>query len=278
MAPDHPTDDMGRRPQPKSRSGFKQTFSDALAVYRRTGCPINPVYPMTKIAWMRRDRPEMFAQAVRFGSIKDHVFRVLTGEWVVDRSIASGSGLYNLFSAEWDQELVAYLGIRPELLPPIVATTYSAPLSAAVAANTGLPAGIPVVIGAGDGVLVNVGLGAVRPGQMSCTIGTSGAVRMLSDAPMTDVKGRTWCYNLTDSAWVLGAAINNGGIALRWMRDRLKETDPEAARRLEMDAYALMTRSAATVPAGSDGLIMLPFFTGEGRPTGTPTHAAYSSA
>ena len=135
-----------------------------------------------------------------------------------------------------------------------------------MAAKTGLPAGIPVVIGAGDGVLVNVGIGAVRPGQMSCTIGTSGAVRMLNDAPLTDEKGRTWCYNLTDTVWVLGAAINNGGIALRWMRDRLNETDPEATRRLGADAYASMTRNAAAVPAGADGLIMLPFFTGERAP------------
>ena len=136
-----------------------------------------------------------------------------------------------------------------------------------MATNTGLPAGNPVVIGAGDGVLVNVGIGAVRPGQMGCTIGTSGAVRMLSDAPLTDKKGRTWCYNLTDTAWVLGGAINNGGIALRWLRDRLNESDPEATRRPEIDdAYAFMTRNAATVPAGSDGLIMLPFFTGERAP------------
>ena len=251
----------------KAVKDLRQRLADVFAVYKRTGCPVSPVYPMTKIAWMRRERPEMFARSARFGSIKDHIFRALTGEWVVDRSIASGSGLYNLFTGEWDKELVAHLGVRAESLPPIVSTTYSAPLSAAIAANTGLPAGIPVVIGAGDGVLVNVGVGAVRPGQMSCTIGTSGAVRMLSNSPLTDEKGRTWCYNLTDTAWVLGGAINNGGIALRWMRDRLNEIDPEAIRRAEMDdAYAFMTRNAATVPAGSDGLIMLPFFTGERAP------------
>jgi gluconokinase len=127
-----------------------------------------------------------------------------------------------------------------------------------------------VVIGAGDGVLVNVGVGAVRPGQMSCTLGTSGAVRMLSNAPLTDEKGRTWCYNLTDKDWVLGGAINNGGIALRWMRDRLNEIDPEATRRQGADAYSSMTLGAGAVPAGADGLIMLPFFTGERAPNWNP--------
>jgi gluconokinase len=245
---------------------MKRTVSDVLAVYRRTGCRVNPVYPMTKIAWLRRCRPEIFARAARFSSIKDYVFRVLTGEWVVDRSVASGSGLYNLFALEWDRELLAYLGIDADALPPVVSTTHSSPLVAELAQDTGLPAGIPVVIGAGDGVLVNVGVGAVQLGQMSCTIGTSGAVRMLTDTPRTDEKGRTWCYNLTDKVWVLGGAINNAGIALRWMRDRFGKAELEMAGRLDVDAYDLMTRNAGKVPPGSDGLIMLPFLTGERAP------------
>ena len=101
---------------------------------------------------------------------------------------------------------------------------------------------------------------------MSCTIGTSGAVRMLNDAPLTDEKGRTWCYNLTDKVWVLGAAINNGGIVLRWLRDRLNETDPEAAQRGGAQTYATMTQMAGAVAAGAEGLIMLPFLTGERAP------------
>ncbi|MBB4267100.1 gluconokinase [Roseospira visakhapatnamensis] len=245
---------------------LKGDFGDVLAIYRRTGCPVNPIYPMTKIAWMRRERPDLLAKSTRFGSIKDHIFRVLTGEWVVDRSIASGSGLYNLFKAEWDRDLIAYLGITPDSLPPIVSTSHSAPLTPAVATATGLPAGLPVVIGAGDGVLVNVGIGAVRQGQMSCTIGSSGAVRMLSADPLTDPKGRTWCYNLTDSMWVQGGAINNGGIILGWLRERLTQAHPEMADTASGDIYAMMTRCAAGAPAGSGGLIMLPFLTGERAP------------
>jgi gluconokinase len=101
---------------------------------------------------------------------------------------------------------------------------------------------------------------------MSATIGTSGAVRMLTDRPLTDDKGRTWCYNLTDTVWVAGGAINNGGIALRWMRDKFSETELSVADKLGVDAYELMTQYASKVPPGSDGLIMLPFFTGERAP------------
>lgn len=245
---------------------MKRTIPNYMEIYRRTGCPLHPMYPMTKIAWLRKERPDIFNKSAFFGSIKDYAFHFLTGEWVVDRSIASGSGLYNLFELEWDKELLKHLNISEDALPKVVSTTYSQKLSSEVAQRTGLPAGISVVIGAGDGVLVNVGIGAVKPGQMSATIGTSGAVRMLTDKPRTDEKGRTWCYNLTDDVWVVGGAINNGGIALRWVRDKFGETEQRVAEKLGVDAYELMTLYASKVPAGSDGLIMLPFFTGERAP------------
>jgi gluconokinase len=224
------------------------------------------MYPMTKIAWLLKQQPETARRSTRFGSIKDYVFSLLTGEWVVDRSIASGSGLYNLWKLEWDQELKQFLGISEDSLPRVVSTTYSRPLSSEATRRTGLPAGIPVVIGAGDGVLVNVGIGAVRPGQMSATIGTSGAVRMLSDRPQTDERGRTWCYNLTDTRWVLGGAINNGGIVLRWLRDNFAPAELLEAEKRGVDPYDLLTSAASKIPPGSDGLILLPFLLGERAP------------
>jgi len=245
---------------------MKMSGLDFLSVYRRVGCPVHPMYPMTKIAWVLKQRPGLAGQSPRFGSIKDYVFMLLTGQWVIDRSIASGSGLYNLLKLEWDRELMHFLGISEDSLPEVVPTTYSRALSAEAAQRTGLPSGIPVVIGAGDGVLVNVGIGAVRPGQMSATIGTSGAVRILSDRPQTDEKGRTWCYNLTDSTWVLGGAINNGGIALRWLRDNFGEAERLEAASRGVDPYEVLIQAASKVPAGSDGLILLPFFLGERAP------------
>ena len=247
-------------------SEWKKTRSDLLEVYRRTGCPTHPMYPATKIAWLRQEKPTLFQEAAFFGSIKDYIFKIFTGEWVVDRSIASGSGLYNLQSLEWDKEVLAYLKVSEANMPPVVSTTYTQKLNKETAIRLGLPSGIPVVIGAGDGVLVNVGIGAVRPGQISATIGTSGAVRMLHEKPLTDPKGRTWCYNLTDQVWVLGGAINNGGIALRWVRDQLAQKDIELAEKLGVDAYDLMTAEAAKIPAGAEGLLLLPFFAGERAP------------
>ncbi len=83
---------------------------------------------------------------------------------------------------------------------------------------------------------------------------------------MTDPKGRTWCYNLVDDIWVAGGAINNGGMILRWVRDRICHYTKAHLENLDVDGYDLMTMKAAHVPAGAGGLIMLPCFTGERSP------------
>jgi gluconokinase len=239
---------------------------DAKAAYRRTGCPLHPMYSLLKIYWLKQKQPDLFNQIAWFGSIKDYAFHRLTGKRVMDRSIASGSGLYNLFTLEWDTEILALLGISSDKMPLVVPTTTRHSLQPLMAERLGLPAGLPVIIGAGDGMMANVGVGAVKAGQINITIGTSGAIRMASDQPKTDEKGRTWCYNLAEGRWMLGGAINNGGISFRWLRDKFAETEQRVAEKLGLDSYALLANYAQKVPAGANGLILLPFFTGERAP------------
>ena len=234
--------------------------------YFRTGCPLHASYPLAEIIWVKENQPEIFARMAYIGSIKDYMFRLMTGEWVTDKSVASSSGLFNAFTETWDSEILDYVGIQEKQLPKVVSTTYSGKLIAGVAERLGLPVNTPVVIGATDGVLVNVGIGAVSKGQLSATIGTSGAIRMLTEKPQMDSKGRTWCYNLTDTMWVAGGAINNGGMILRWMRDRILHYHGSQMEQLSVDPYDLMTMKARHVPAGSGGLLLMPYFTGERAP------------
>ena len=240
--------------------------SRCMAFYYRTGCPLHACYPLAKIRWTKKYETDVASDMERIGSIKDFIFRELTGEWVVDKSVASSSGLYNAQEECWDADILDYLEISEKHLPQVVSTTYKNALLGSVAKELGLAEGLPVVIGATDGVLVNVGIGAVTPGQLSCTIGTSGAIRMLTEKPRMDEKRRTWCYNLTDDMWVAGGAINNGGIILRWMRDRICHLHGTQMEQLDVDPYDLMTMKAKHVPPGSGGLILMPFFTGERAP------------
>lgn len=245
---------------------IKKDTALSQSFYERTGCPIHACYPFAKIIWLRKNQPELFLQMKYVGSLKDYLFYHLTGEWVIDKSTASTSGMYNEYTLDWDDEILSYAGVTKEQMPPVVSTTYSRAVTDRAAKKMHLPKGLPVVIGATDGVLVNVGIGAVQPGQLSCTIGTSGALRMLTKKPKTDPHMRTWCYNLTDDMWVAGGAINNGGMILRWVRDKICHYSGNTLESLDIDPYDLMTMKAEHVEAGADGLICLPCFTGERAP------------
>lgn len=231
----------------------------AQAWYARTGCPLHPMYLPGKIAWWRQNEPELFAQTARFISLKEYVVTRLFGLPWVDYSVASGSGLLNEEKLTYDNEVLAALGIGPERLSELVPTTaILGGLPAEWARATGLPSDVPWVIGAGDGALSSLGAGGVTPGILTAMIGTSGAVRLASPVPRVDPKGRTWCYHLAEGCWLLGGAINNGGIVYRWLRDGFV---PDSLR-----SYDALNAAAAQVPPGSAGIIFLPFHSGERSP------------
>ncbi|MGG2199493.1 FGGY family carbohydrate kinase [Paenibacillus validus] len=236
-------------------------------IYMRTGTPIHPMSPLLKLLWFRDHRPELFAAAYKFIGIKEYVFARLFGECVIDHSLASATGLFNLRSLDWDSEATALCGVRREQLSRPVPTTHVMQgLRAEDAARLGLAADTPFVVGASDGVLANLGAGAFEPGIYSVTIGTSGAVRGVVREPVTDPKGRLFCYALKEDFWVVGGAINNGGIMFRWVRDQLATAEAEEGRRRGMDPYEYLTALAAEVPHGSDGLLFLPLLAGERAP------------
>jgi gluconokinase len=231
-----------------------------LELHRRTGTPLHPMAPLPKLVWFREVDPETFAAARRWVGIKEYVIARLTGEWVTDISVASATGLLELARLDWDEQALELAGIERAQLPQLVSTTHVLPkLTEAAARDLGLPAETPIVVGATDGPLANLGVGAVRPGVAACSIGTSGALRVMVDRPAVDPLGRVFCYALTEDRWVVGGAINNGGVVLRWVRDALA---PELGEHSE----AALTELAERAPVGSGGLIMLPYLLSERAP------------
>ncbi|MFC3504640.1 gluconokinase [Micromonospora krabiensis] len=231
-----------------------------LALHRRTGTPVHPMAPLPKLLWFAEQEPRLFETVARWVGIKDWVLLRLCGTLVTDYSLASASGLLDIHQLTWDNEALAIAGISESQLPRLVDTTAVLPrVTPQTAAATGLPARTPVVVGAGDGPLANLGLGAVRPGVMACSIGTSGAMRVMVERPGVDPLGGVFCYALTERRWVVGGAINNGGIVLRWAGDALA---PDLGAHAERELTAL----AARAPVGSGGLIMLPYLLNERAP------------
>jgi len=237
---------------------------DTDALYSRTACPLHPMYPFAKLLWFKRERPEIFAAAHKFVSIKEFILHRLTGKFVVDRSIASGTGVFDSQSLKWDTVALKFLGMPESKFSEIQSTTYV--FSDWASDVLKLPRTVKLVTGAGDGVLSTLGAGATGPGQYTAMIGTSGAVRLCTDKPRTDKVTKNWCYNLTDDIWVVGGAINNGGLAFRWARDKFAANEQFVAKKLNLDAYDVLARYAEQKPAGSDGLIFLPFLSGERSP------------
>ncbi|PSB55870.1 gluconate kinase, partial [Chroococcidiopsis cubana CCALA 043] len=240
-------------------------------LYLRTGSPIHPVSVVTKLMWLREKAPEIFHKAAKFISIKEYIFFRLFQRYVVDYSIASATGLFNLKQLNWDAEALTIAGIKPEQLSQLVSTTHILRgMQTEYAEAMGLDPHTPVIIGANDGVLANLGVGAIAPSEFAITIGTSGAVRTVAAEPITDPQMRTFCYALTEKHWVIGGPTNNGGIVLRWLRDRFCHPEVEEAKRLGIDPYDVMIQAAMEIPAGAEGLICLPYLSGERAPYWNP--------
>jgi gluconokinase len=229
----------------------------------RTGTPLHPMAPLPKLMWFRAHEAETFAAAAHWGGLKELLLEALTGAFAIDHSCASGTGLMDLERLDWDAEALELAGIGADRLARLVPTTEVLELSAGAAERIGLDAGTPVVAGGGDGPLANLGVGAVRPGVAACSIGTSGALRLTVESPAVDERQRVFCYALTPERWVVGGAINNGGVVLRWAGETL-------APDLGDHAEEQLTDLAAEAPAGSAGLIMLPYLLSERAPHWSP--------
>jgi gluconokinase len=228
-------------------------------LHGRTGTPLHPMSPLTKVVWFREERPDVFARAARWCGIKELVVHRLTGDWITDRSVASGTGFMDVETLAYDDEALAVAGLTREQLCPIAPTKHTMSLTRAAAAELRCAEALPLVLGAGDGPLANLGVGAVRPGVAACSIGTSGALRLMVERPVVDERGRVFCYMLSEGRWIVGGSINNGGVVLQWARDALA---PDLAER---DEGALM-EIAAQAPPGSDALLMLPALLSERAP------------
>jgi gluconokinase len=240
-------------------------------VYKRTGTPIHPMSPLSKITWIVKDRPEIATKAKKYIGIKEFIFKKFFDRYVVDHSLASAMGMMNLKNLDWDEEALQIAGVTPEQLSELVPTTeIFTNCNPDIARKLGINAETVFVIGASDGVLSNIGVNAIGKGEVAVTIGTSGAIRTIIDRPQTDEKGRIFCYALTEKHWVIGGPVNNGGMVLRWIRDEFASSEVETAKRLGIDPYEVLTKIAERVRPGADGLLFHPYLAGERAPLWNP--------
>jgi gluconokinase len=214
--------------------------------------------PLCKLLWLKETEPALFGKAARFISIKEYIWWSLFGEYKVDHSIASATGLLDIRSFDWYAESLEVAGIHAGQLSDLVPCMYSSSALLSAFRSLDLPEGLPFVIGGSDGCLANLGSSAVKPGETALTIGTSGAIRMTAPAPEYDVRERIFSYILTDRHYVCGGPTNNGGNVIQWYTKGV-------LGRKDGDIGSL-EKEADTVPAGCEGLVFLPYLRGERAP------------
>ena len=236
-------------------------------VYHTTGQPdIAPIWPAAKMLWLRDNAPDVFANTHKYLMAEDYLIYRLSGEFASEHSVYSSSLLLDIHTREWWPAMLGFVGIGPEHLPTLSPSgTVVGRICDVAAKETGLSTDTLVVTGAYDHAAGSIGAGVTHTGLMSETTGSSMAICAPVDAPMFDPQMRVpvHCHAIAEK-YFLSPWGETAGMVLKWFRDQFGAEEIAAAG--ENGAFELLGDLAATVPAGSDGLMMLPFLAGTGCP------------
>jgi len=276
------TDSSGRPLRPSIIWNDQRTASQAREVEQSaggrerlielTGNVAMTSFTLAKLLWVRKHEPGIYERARHLLLPKDYVRFCLTGEYAGDVSDMSGTLMLDQRTRDWSGKMLSIFQIDRGLLPAVLESPQVAGvLSRQAARATHLPAGIPVVAGAGDQPAGAVGNGVVRDGLTSATMGTSGVVYVHSKKYVTDPKGRvqTFCSAVPGEYCMFGCVLAAGG-SFQWLRNALGGAEIDQAKRRGVDPYELLTAQAARAPAGCEGLFWLPYLTGERTPHADP--------
>lgn len=244
----------------------------AERVVELTSNPVLTGFTAPKVIWLREHEPENYARVRKVLLPKDYVRLKLTGAYATEVSDASGTALFHVRERRWADELLDRIEVPREWLPEVhESPVASARISRLGAEATGLAEGTPVVGGGGDQAAGAVGNGIVEAGLVSSTVGTSGVVFAHCAEPRIDPKLRvhTFCHAVPGAWHVMGVMLSAGG-SLRWYRDTLGQLEQAVARVMRVDPYTILAEEAAATRPGCEGLIFLPYLTGERTPYADP--------
>lgn len=231
-------------------------------LYEATGTPIHPMSPFAKICWLKETESELFNRTEKFIDIKAYILYRFFGVWVMDESLASGTGLYNILEHDWEFEAMEIVKLTPDFFPKVVPETYQLRgMKAKYIEFMGIPDDVPLIVGGSDGALANIGIQATGRNDVTITVGTSGAVRKLTNEFQVDSRGRTFCYGAGDGYFIAGGAVNNGGKVVEWGLEQFG-SESEIANR---DFASFIARIDEVNP-GAAGLLFQPYLLGERAP------------
>ena len=234
------------------RSGLAQE------IYERSGDWVSITAP-PRFRWIARHQPDVFASIAHVGMVGDWILNRLSGAFVTDPSIGSSSGMFELAQRDWSDRILEICELDRSVFPPVVDPgTVVGEVTDAAAAQTGLRAGTPVVVGGGDTQLALLGLGVTEPGRFTIVGGSYWQQTAIVAEPLIDPRRRlrTACHAAPER-WMIEGIGFFSGLVMRWFRDAFCELEIAQARRQGTSAYELLERKAATRPPGSGGIVGL---------------------
>jgi gluconokinase len=238
------------------------------SIYTATGTPIHPMSPLLKIAWFKNNDKERFKHASKFIQLKTYIIQQLTGDCLIDYSLASATGLLNIHKIKWEPEALLYAGINADrLADPVPIFTAAGQLKKAYQHTLGINGDTKIIVGSSDGCLATLGAGVWDGRKATITIEDSGAVRVVGKKVLNDPQQRFFNYLLTEDYYVSGGPTNSGGVIFEWFAKQFGDfKDP-----FDLD-YTMkeLIAVAAKVTPGSAGLIFLPYLLGERAPIWDP--------
>jgi xylulokinase len=243
---------------------IKHTLDQSMVI-KRTGIPVNYVNPAVKVLWLKKNYPEIYKAAKVILSPKDYINYLLTGEVATDSTIASKSMLSIINENRWCEELCSILGINYNLLPPIKwATEALGILRKEAAEELGLPAGIPVAVGAGDDHCQAISCGALTAGDLNIGTGTGSAWKLVTDASHLDFSGTIECHKYIDETkWLLWSGINTTGFSIQWFLENFGFG--------KVGSWEELDQEASKIDIGCNGLFYYPHLMGARIPRLNPT-------
>jgi xylulokinase len=241
-------------------------------VYAVTGHRLSASYSAAKILWLKEVEPRTYDQTFKFLQAKDFLAARLTGAFATDLSDASGTNLYDLKRGTWSEEMVEAFGVAPDKLPSICPSTgVVGEVLQAVAEETGLRPGTPVVIGGGDGSCAAAGAGVVQEGLAYNYIGSSSWIAVATPQPILDPEMRTFTWaHLVPGMFSPCGTMQAAGSSYQWARDQLSQSERAVADSLGLPVYELMNQEVLQSPPGAHGLVYLPHLLGERSPRWNP--------
>lgn len=223
-------------------------------------------WTMPQLLWVKENDPDNFAKIRRVLATKDYVRGHVTGDYATDLVDAQGTLLFDARKREWSEELCAMIGLDPSVLPPVLPSLdIAGRVRPEVAAETGLAAGTPVILGCSDTASEDYGAGAVEAGQLLIKVATAGNVTLILNEPHPHPKGFTYPHAVR-GMWYLTSGTNACALSLRWLRDALYGAEKAQCERDGRDIYQFIDAEAADAPVGARGVVYHPYLLGERCP------------